>query len=172
MGLGGEHWFGRVSLTGVKGGYSWVVWGAVRFRAWRWLVRDNVKEKRYSDAYEKDRANAIDMEDEFDMAYRAIVPAPLERAIMKINKDEDAYSDDAEHATILETDGATHKIEKRTNKLKKQKPVITVVMILALGLRKMRAELRRRVIAWTELMVLAADDSGQEEVATPTRNRK
>ena len=50
------------------------------------------------------------MEDKFDMAYRAIVPAPLGWAIMKINKDEDTYSDDEEYATILETDGASQEL--------------------------------------------------------------
>ena len=33
-----------------------------------------------------DKTKAIDMEDEFDMAYRAIIHAPLRCAIMKIEK--------------------------------------------------------------------------------------
>ena len=59
-------------------------------------------------------------------------------------------------------------------------------MTLAFGLRKMRAELRLRVNALKDLMIFAdyalpvtieeqvvqSDESGQEEVATPKRNRK
>ena len=56
---------------------------------------------------------------------------------------------------MLETNGAAREIEKRTNKWKKQQPIITVAMTLALGLRTMRAELRRRVEAWKELTTLA-----------------
>ena len=84
------------------------------------------------------KTKAIDMEDEFDMAYRAIVPAPSGWAIMKINKDEDTYSDDEDFATILETDGANHEIEKSNSRWKKQ-PVLAVVITLALGLGKFRA---------------------------------
>ena len=64
--------------------------------------------------------------------------------------------------------------------------MITIVITLALGLRKIRAELRRRVNAWKELIIFAdyavpetieeqlvqSDESEQEEVATPKRNRK
>ena len=54
--------------------------------------------------------------DEFDMAYRAMVTAPLGWAIMKINKDEDTYADEGEYATILKTYNATRQTEKkRTN---------------------------------------------------------
>ena len=95
------------------------------------------------------------MEDEFDLAYRAIVPAPLGWAIMKTNELEDTHSDNEEYATILETDDATSETQKGTNKLKKQLPLITIAMTLALGLRKMRPELRRRANAWKELMSLA-----------------
>ena len=53
-------------------------------RAWRWLVRDSDKEQRHSDTYATHRITASAMEDEFDLAYRAIVPARLGWAIMKI----------------------------------------------------------------------------------------
>ena len=72
------------------------------------------------------------MEDDFGLAYRAIVPAPLGWAIMKTNELEDTYSDNEEYATILETDDATRETERRTNKWKKQLLVITIVMTLAL----------------------------------------
>ena len=62
-------------------------------RAWRWLVRDSERETQYSDAYDKNIAKAMEMEDEFDMAYRAVIPAPLGRAIMKINEKDNRYSD-------------------------------------------------------------------------------
>ena len=42
----------------------------------RWLARDTDMEKRFIELYEEDTIKANDMEDEFDMAYRAIVPAP------------------------------------------------------------------------------------------------
>ena len=74
---------------------------------------------------------------------------------MRINQLEETCSDNEEYTTILESDDATRETEKRTNKWKKQLPVITIVVTLALGLRKMRAELRRRVNAWKELMSFA-----------------
>ena len=43
------------------------------------------KGKRYSDAYDKNSAQAMEVEDEFDMAYKAVILAPLGRAIMKIS---------------------------------------------------------------------------------------
>ena len=92
------------------------------------------------------------MEDEFDMAYRGVIPARLGWAIPKIKKEEDIYSDDDEHATILKTEGARREMEKRMAKRKQQQSVITIVMTLVLGIRKMRAELRRRVDAWKELV--------------------
>ena len=52
------------------------------------------RKKRYSDAYDKNSAQAMEMEDEFDMGYRAVFPAPLGRAIMKIIEKYDRYSDE------------------------------------------------------------------------------
>ena len=40
----------------------------------------------FNDTYEKDGTKAIDMEDEFDRAYRGIIPAPLGWAIQNIKK--------------------------------------------------------------------------------------
>ena len=51
------------------------------------------------------------MEDEFDLAYRASVPASLGWAIIKTNELEDTYSDNEEYAMILETDDATRETE-------------------------------------------------------------
>ena len=36
------------------------------------------------------------------MACRAVIPAPLGRAIMKINENDDRYSDEEEYATTIE----------------------------------------------------------------------
>ena len=85
----------------------------------------------------------------------------------------------------METDGANHEIERRTSKWKKQQPVMSVVMTLALGLRKRRSELRRRVEAWKELTsledyivdetvdeyVVHTDEPVQEVIATSTQIR-
>ena len=56
---------------------------------------------------------------------------------------------------MIEIEGAASEMEKRTNKWKQQEPVIKIVSTLALGMRKMRPELRRRVYAWNELTILA-----------------
>ena len=69
-------------------------------RPWRWLVRDNDKEQRHSDTYDTDRVTANAMEDEFDLAYRAMVPAPLGWAIMKTNQLEDTCSDNKEFVEL------------------------------------------------------------------------
>ena len=90
----------------------------------------------HSDSSEKDVTKAIYMEDEFDMAYKAIMSAPLGWAIMKIKKDEDTYSYNEEYATMLETDGAARDIEHRSSEWKKQQPIITVAVTLALGFKK------------------------------------
>ena len=124
-------------------------------RAWRWLIRDNEMEKRYSDAYDKNNAQAKDMEDDFDMAYRVVIPAPLGRSIMKVNEKDDRYSDEEEYATTLESDEAAREICKRSSNWKKRHPVMAVIITLPLGLRKLRAEFRRRVEAWKHLSSLA-----------------
>ena len=63
--------------------------------AWRWLARDTEKYESFSELYENEKMKAIDVEDEFDLAYRGIVPALLGRATQRIGKEEDDnYSED------------------------------------------------------------------------------
>ena len=99
------------------------------------------------------------------MAYRVVIPAPLSRAIMKINENDDGYSDPEEYAKTIEFDEAAREIGKRNNKWKKQQPVMTVIITLALGLGKLRAELRRRVEAWKDLSSLAHIDTDGTQIA-------
>ena len=56
------------------------------------------------------------MEDEFDMACRAVILAPLGRAIMKVNEEDDRYSDDEGYAAALESDEVAREIEKKKTK--------------------------------------------------------
>ena len=69
---------------------------------------------------------------------------------------------------MIETENAARETERSTNKWKQQQPVITVVTTLALGLRKMRAELRRRLEACKELATLACHNP-LATTAEPTR---
>ena len=85
---------------------------------------------------------------------------------MKVTEKDDSYSDEEEYATTLESDEVAREIGKRSSKWKKQQPVMTVVIILAFGLRKLRAELRRRVEAWKHLSSLAYLDTNGTQTAT------
>ena len=84
---------------------------------------------------------------------------------MKTNEKYYKYSDEEEYATTIESDEAAREIGKRNNNWKKQQPVMTVIITLALGLRKLRAELRRRVEAWKDLQFLAHIDTDGTQIA-------
>ena len=79
-------------------------------RAWRWLAIDTEKEKRFSELYENEKMKAIDVHDEFDVAYTGIVPASLGRAIQRIEKEKDIYSRGEEYATMIETKATASEI--------------------------------------------------------------
>ena len=75
---------------------------------------------------------------------------------------EESYE---EEATILESNLIMQESERRARLWKSQKPTTTVVTILALGLRKLRAELRQRIDAWK---IMSAMEHPSAIVAAPS----
>ena len=91
-----------------------------------------------------------------DLAYRCILPAPLGYAMRKMDLPPCAVETPEDVATIMDIRLATKEAEERKALWRSQKPACAVVTALALGLRRLRAEVRRRVDAWKTLPASAA----------------
>ena len=77
--------------------------------------------------------------------------APLGYAIHKVDAPSIPDPVIEEVATLLDASLVTKESEEVAALWKSQRPAIVVVTTLALGLRKLRAEVRRRVDAWKTL---------------------
>ena len=118
--------------------------------AWHWLVRIQAKEAALNAAVSSG-ASMSDLEGPFDLAYRCVLPAPLGYAIHKVEAPPVPEPVIEEVATLLDASRVTKESEDTTALWKSQRPAIVVVTTLALGLRKLCAEVRRRVDAWKTL---------------------
>ena len=88
------------------------------------------------------------------MAYRAVLPAALGYAIHRIDMPPVWVEPAEEEATMFDSSLIIMESERRTKLWKAQRPTTMVVTILALGLRKLRAELKQRVDAWKSIAAL------------------
>ena len=91
-----------------------------------------------------------------DLAYRCILLAPLGYAMHKMDLPPCAVETPEDVATIIDIRLAAKEAEERKALWRSQKPTFAVVTALALGLRRLRAEVRRRVDAWKTLAASAA----------------
>ena len=114
--------------------------------AWRWLVRIPAREV----ALRSPPPGSIVPEPEsaMDLAYRCVLPSSVGYAIHKMEVPHVSEPTVEEVATLLDPGRLCKEDEDRKVLWQKQRPVIMVVTALALGLRKLRAEVRRRVDAW------------------------
>ena len=105
----------------------------------------------FSEFYDDDTMKAIKVGDAFDLAYICVILAAIGKAIPNIEKEEDAiyFLKGEGYATSMETMNAPGEAETRAAKWKQQR-VMTIVISFAIGLKKMKAELIRRVDAWKE----------------------
>ena len=118
--------------------------------AWHWLVRILAKEVAINAAISSGASMSV-LEGPFDLAYRCVLPAPLGYAIHKVEAPPVPEPVVEDVATLLDASLVTKESEDTTALWKSQRPAIVVVTTLALGLRKLRAEVRRRVDAWKTL---------------------
>ena len=123
--------------------------------AWHWLVRIPAKESEIN-AVRSSGADTSEMESPLDLAYRCILPAPLGYAIHRMEVPPICEPVSEEFATLLDARGIANEAEGTAALWRSQRPAIMVVTTLALGLRKLRAEVRRRVEAWKTLAGSAA----------------
>ena len=86
---------------------------------------------------------------------------------MKVNENYNKYVDEEKYATTptLESDETAREIGKRNSKWKKQQPAMTVLIALALGRRKLEAELLRRVETWKRIPFLTYFDTNRTQTA-------
>ena len=83
-----------------------------------------------------------------DLAYRCVLPSPIGYAIHKIEVHRVSEPTIEDVATLLDAPRMAKEAEARIALWRKQRPAVMVVTALALGLRRLRAEVRRRVDAW------------------------
>ena len=83
-----------------------------------------------------------------DLAYRCVLPSPIGYAIHKMEVPRVSEPTVEDVATLVDVRRLSMEDEDRVTMLQKQRPVIMVVTALALGLRRLREEVRRRVDAW------------------------
>ena len=102
------------------------------------------------------------------------MPAALGRAIQKTLAENVEYASDGdEYAIIYDTDRAGQDADKRATLWLAQQPSITITTTLVMGLRRMRAKLRRRIEAWKALATASAqprphdDDSATKSLEVP-----
>ena len=98
----------------------------------------------------------------------ALLPAALGYAIHKVKYLQTIGESYEEDATILNSTIILQETERRAMLWKSQKPTTMVVTILALGLRKLRAELRRRTDAWK--IIATIEYPSFLSAAPPTHN--
>ena len=91
-----------------------------------------------------------------DLAYSCVLPSPIGYAIHKIEVPRVSEPTIEDVATFLDAPRMAKEAEDRIALWRKQRPAVMVVTALALGLRRLRAEVRRRVDAWEILAASAA----------------
>ena len=114
--------------------------------AWWWLVRIPAKEAALSSPLPG--SDAPEPETAMDLAYRCVLPSSIGYAIHKMEVPLVSEPTVEDVATLLDMRRLCKEDEDRIAIWQKQRPVIMVVTALALGLRRLRAEVRRRVDAW------------------------
>ena len=100
--------------------------------------------------------DAPELETAMDLAYRCVLPSPIGYAIHKMEVPRVSEPTIEDVATLVGVRRLSMEDEDRITMWQKQRPVIMVVTALALGLRRLRAEVRRRVDAWKILASSAA----------------
>ena len=115
--------------------------------AWHWLVRIPAKETALNEALSSG-ADISDLESPLDLAYRAVLPASLGYAIHRMEVPPGSAPAIEEVASLLDVQRLAKEVEDTTALRRFQRPAIMVVTTLALGSRKLRAEVRRRVNGW------------------------
>ena len=79
-----------------------------------------------------------------DLAYRCVLPSPLGYAIHKIDIPPEGEPTIEDDATLLDMHRLSKEAEDRLALWRAQRPAIMAVTALALGLRRLRAEVRRQ----------------------------
>ena len=92
--------------------------------------------------------DASELEIAMDLAYRCVLPSPIGYAIHKMEVPRVSEPTIEDVATLVDVRRLSMEDEDRITMWQKQRPVIMVVTARALGLRRLRAEVRRRVDAW------------------------
>ena len=105
-------------------------------------------------------------ESPMDLAYRGVLLSPMGHAIHKIEVPRVSEPTIEDVATLLDAPRLSKEAEDRIALWRKQRPAIMVVTALALGLRRLRAEVRRRVDAWKILAASAASAPQATHVAS------
>ena len=123
--------------------------------AWHWLVQIPAKEAVLN-ALPAPDSDTSEPESPMDLAYRCVLPSPIGYAIHKIEVPRVSEPTIEDVATLLDAPCLSKEAEDRIALWRKQRPAIMVVTALALGLRRLRAEVRRRVDAWKILAASAA----------------
>jgi hypothetical protein len=136
----------------------------------RFAVRFAAKEAVLNAVRTSDTADTSDFEVPMDLAYRCVMPSPLGYAIHKVDPPPIDEPTIEEVAALLDINLASKDAEDRSALWRAQKPPIAVATALALGLRRLRAEVRRRVDAWKVLAASAASmrHSPHASPATPS----
>ena len=111
--------------------------------AWRWLVCIPAKEAVLNALRTSDTADTSDVECPVDLAYRCVMRSPLGYAIHEVDHPPVDERTIEEVATLLDINLASKEAEDRSALWRAQKPAIAVATALALGLRRLRAEVRR-----------------------------
>ena len=88
-----------------------------------------------------------DFETPMDLAYRCVLPSPLGYAMHRMDVPVVSEPIAEEVATLLDAHRLSREVEDRMARWRSQRTAIMVVTTLALGLRRLRAEVRRRVDA-------------------------
>ena len=102
--------------------------------AWRWLVRIPAKEFEIN-AVRYSGADTSELESPLDLAYRCVLPAPLGYAIHRMEVPPVCEPVIEEVATLLDARCIANEVEGTAALWRFQRPAITVVTTLALGLR-------------------------------------
>ena len=135
--------------------------------AWRWLVRIPAKEALLNARCSPHSPDTSEPEGPMDLAYRCVLPSPLGYAIHKIDIPPEGEPTIEDDATLLDMHRLSKEAEDRLALWRAQRLAIMVVTALALGLRRLRAEVRRRVDAW-KILAASAASAPQTPLFLPT----
>ena len=134
--------------------------------AWRWLVRIPTKEAALCVLPSPD-PDAPEPETAMDLAYRCVLPSPIGYAIHKMEVPRVSEPTVEDVATLLDVRRLSKEDEDRVAMWQRQRPVIMVVTVLAVGFRRLRAEVRRRVDAW-KILASSGGAIAQPLISSPT----